>query len=118
MNDIPNSTTVAILRELLSKVNIIDERFEMFESYLGDQGKSPTRWMEIQSRAIATKGSGCELGYNNDIITTYIQIEFALMWSMALSDALQIPLQIFIMIMYGQTPHIPVTCPPLLLQFL
>ena len=46
MNDIPNSTTVAFLRERLSKVNVIDERFDMFESYLGDQGKSLIRWMD------------------------------------------------------------------------
>ena len=38
MNDIPDATTVAFFRERLRKVNVIDELFEMFESYLRDQG--------------------------------------------------------------------------------
>ena len=46
MNDIPDATTVAFFRERLRKVNVIDELFEMFESYLRDKGESPTRWME------------------------------------------------------------------------
>ncbi len=33
MNDIPDVTTVAFFRERLRKVNVIDELFEMFESY-------------------------------------------------------------------------------------
>ena len=37
MNDIPDATTVAFFRERLRKANIIDELFEMFESYLRDQ---------------------------------------------------------------------------------
>ena len=38
MNDIPDATTVAFFRERLRKANLIDELFEMFESYLRDQG--------------------------------------------------------------------------------
>ena len=38
MNDIPDGTTVAFFRERLRKANVIDELFEMFESYLRDQG--------------------------------------------------------------------------------
>ena len=38
MNDIPDATTVAFLRERLRKANVIDELFEMFETYLRDQG--------------------------------------------------------------------------------
>ena len=38
MNDIPDATTVAFFRERLRKANVIDELFEMFESYLSDQG--------------------------------------------------------------------------------
>ena len=38
MNDIPDATTVAIFRERLRKANVIDELFEMFESYLRDHG--------------------------------------------------------------------------------
>ena len=38
MNDIPNATTVAFFRERLRKANVIDELFEMFESYLRNQG--------------------------------------------------------------------------------
>ena len=38
MNDIPDATTVAFFRERLRKANVIDELFEMFESYLRDQG--------------------------------------------------------------------------------
>ena len=37
MNDIPDATTVAMFRERLRKANVIDELFEMFESYLRDQ---------------------------------------------------------------------------------
>ena len=37
MNDIPDATTVALFRERLRKANVIDELFEMFESYLRDQ---------------------------------------------------------------------------------
>ena len=46
MNDIHDATTVAFFRERLRKANVIDELFEMFESYLRDHGESPTRWME------------------------------------------------------------------------
>ena len=38
MNDIPHATTVAFFRERLRKASVIDELFEMFESYLRDQG--------------------------------------------------------------------------------
>jgi hypothetical protein len=38
MNDIPDATTVAFIRERLRKANVIDELFEIFESYLRDQG--------------------------------------------------------------------------------
>ena len=38
MNDISDATTVAFFRERLRKANVIDELFEMFESYLIDQG--------------------------------------------------------------------------------
>ena len=38
MNDISDVTTVAFFRERLRKANVIDELFEMFESYLIDQG--------------------------------------------------------------------------------
>jgi len=38
MNDIPDATTVALFRERLRKANVIDELFEMFESYLRDRG--------------------------------------------------------------------------------
>ena len=38
MIDIPDATTVAFFRERLRKANVIDELFEMFESYLRDQG--------------------------------------------------------------------------------
>ena len=38
MNDIPDATTVAFFRERLRKANVIDELFEMFESFLRDQG--------------------------------------------------------------------------------
>ena len=38
MNDIPDATTVAFFRERLRKANVIEELFEMFESYLRDQG--------------------------------------------------------------------------------
>jgi IS5 family transposase len=36
MNDIPDATKVAFFRERLRKANVIDELFEMFESYLSD----------------------------------------------------------------------------------
>ena len=38
MNDIPDATIVAFFRQRLRKANVIDELFEMFESYLRDQG--------------------------------------------------------------------------------
>ena len=38
INDIPDATTMAFFRERLRKANVIDELFEMFESYLRDQG--------------------------------------------------------------------------------
>jgi transposase, IS5 family len=42
MNDIPDATIVAFFRERLRKTNLIDDLFEMFESYLRYQGKSTT----------------------------------------------------------------------------
>ena len=36
MNDIPDATTVVFFKERLRKANVIDELFEMFESYLID----------------------------------------------------------------------------------
>ena len=36
MNGIPDATTIAFFRERLRKANVIDELFEMFESYLRD----------------------------------------------------------------------------------
>ena len=42
INDIPDATTVAFFREQLRKANEIEELFEMFESYLRDQGESAT----------------------------------------------------------------------------
>ena len=38
MNDFPDATTVAFFRVRLRKANVKDELFEMFESYLRDQG--------------------------------------------------------------------------------
>jgi len=38
MNDIPDATTVAFFREHLRKAGVIEELFEMFESYLRSQG--------------------------------------------------------------------------------
>ena len=38
MNDIPDATTVAFFRERLRKANVIDDLFEILESYLRDQG--------------------------------------------------------------------------------
>ena len=38
MNDIPDATLDAFFRERLRKANVIDELFEMFESYLRDKG--------------------------------------------------------------------------------
>jgi len=38
MNNIPNAATVSFFRERLRKANVIDELFEMFESYLRDHG--------------------------------------------------------------------------------
>ena len=62
MNDIPDATTVGFFWERLRKANGIDKLFEMFESYLRDQGESPTRWMEWKPKATAAKGFGCALG--------------------------------------------------------
>ena len=38
MNDIPDATTLAFFRERLRKAGVIEELFEMFESYLRAQG--------------------------------------------------------------------------------
>jgi IS5 family transposase len=38
MNSIPDATTVAFFRERLRKAGVIEELFEMFESYLRSQG--------------------------------------------------------------------------------
>ncbi len=38
MNSIPDATTVAFFRDRLLKVGVIEELFEMFESYLRSQG--------------------------------------------------------------------------------
>jgi hypothetical protein len=46
MNYFLNATTAGFVRERLRKANIIEELFEVFENYLRDQGKSPSRWME------------------------------------------------------------------------
>ena len=62
MNDIPDATTVAFFRERLRRANVIGELFEMFESYLGEQGKSPSRCMERKPKSPAEKGSGCAFG--------------------------------------------------------
>jgi len=38
MNSIPDATTVSFFRERLRKAGVIEERFEMFETYLRSQG--------------------------------------------------------------------------------
>ena len=38
MNDIPDATTIAFFRERLRKAGVIEELFEMFETYLRSQG--------------------------------------------------------------------------------
>jgi IS5 family transposase len=38
MNNIPDATTIAFFRERLRKAGVIEELFEMFESYLRSQG--------------------------------------------------------------------------------
>jgi len=38
MNDILDATTVVFFRERLREANVIDELFELFESYLRDKG--------------------------------------------------------------------------------
>ena len=38
MNDSPDATTLAFFRERLRKAGVIEELFEMFESYLRAQG--------------------------------------------------------------------------------
>jgi len=38
MNSIPDATTVVFLRERLLNAGVIEELFEMFESYLRSQG--------------------------------------------------------------------------------
>jgi IS5 family transposase len=38
MNSIPDATTVALFRERLRKAGVIEELFEMFETYLCSQG--------------------------------------------------------------------------------
>ncbi len=42
INDIIDALTVVFFRERLRKANVIDDLFEMFESYLKNQGKSPS----------------------------------------------------------------------------
>jgi IS5 family transposase len=46
INDIIDAITVVFFRERHRKGNVIDKLFEMFESYLRNQGKSPSRWIE------------------------------------------------------------------------
>jgi len=46
MNDIPDVITVTFYSARLRKTKVIDELFEMFESYRRDQGELATRWME------------------------------------------------------------------------
>ena len=38
MNNIPDATTIAFFRERLRKAGMIEELFEMFETYLRSQG--------------------------------------------------------------------------------
>ena len=38
MNSIPDATTIAFFRERLRKASVIEELFEMFETYLRSQG--------------------------------------------------------------------------------
>ena len=38
MNDIPDVTTVALLREQLRKAGVIEELFQQFDGYLHEQG--------------------------------------------------------------------------------
>ena len=38
MNNIPDTTTIALFRERLRKAEVIEELFEMFEAYLRSQG--------------------------------------------------------------------------------
>ena len=46
MNDIPDTTTVAFFRERLRKANVINELYEIFESYLRDPRWLPTGFEE------------------------------------------------------------------------
>ena len=52
MNDILDATTVAFFRERLRKANVIDELFEMFESYLRDQGLEARGGQIIDSKLV------------------------------------------------------------------
>jgi transposase len=44
MNSIPDATTVTFFRERLRKAKVIEELFEMFESYVRTKGASSTWW--------------------------------------------------------------------------
>ena len=51
MNDIPDATTLAFFRERLRKAGVIEELFEMFESYLMQ------RWFQFRSRRLLRSNS-------------------------------------------------------------
>ena len=58
MNDIPDATTVAFFRERLRKANVIDELFEIFESYLRGQGLEARRGQIIESTLVPDPQQG------------------------------------------------------------
>ena len=51
MNDIPDATTLAFFRERLRKAGVIEELFEMYESYLMQ------RWFQLRSRRLLRSNS-------------------------------------------------------------
>ena len=75
INEIPDATTVGFFRERHRKKNVIDEPFKMFESYLRDQGKSPSRWMDespnrlhqVDWMRVVRKHDMNHYGYKNSI---------------------------------------------------
>ena len=93
-------------RERIRKANVIDELFEMFESYLRDQGLEASGGQIIHATLLQQKDLDARWIKKMISITMVIKIVFALMLSMVLSYVLSLPLQIFMMIMYGQILHI------------
>ena len=73
MNDIPDASRVAFFRERLHKANVLDGLFEMFESYLRDQGLEARAGQIIDATLVLIPKQRNSRQENNEIKANRLQ---------------------------------------------